>query len=159
MILTQLTGSFNSENYISWQNAEMIRYLYTLNITWPAVGLLVEQLSMQFFFTEFRRLRSSLLLLTRSLFCWFFSSSSDPKSLRLQRSARLPVKSTKASDTCPAQSFSYEPWSLKTNRLSEGIKPLNNAYIKQLLTWQRLFPTVLPKRPWRKGTVKSRVWN
>lgn len=63
--------------------------------------------------TGHRRFRSSLLLLTWSLSCSGFCSSSDSKSCKLQRSARPPVKSTRASDTCPAHSRSYEPWSLK----------------------------------------------
>lgn len=76
---------------------------------WPSRLLWVEQLSAHWSFTWCRSFRSSLLLLTWSLSCSGLCSTSDPQSPKLQRSAKPPVKSTRASDTCPAHSRSYEP--------------------------------------------------
>lgn len=82
-------------------------------VPWPPTLLYVEQLRAHWSFSEDKRFRSSPLLLTWSLSCSGLCSTSDPESPRLQRSARPPVTSTKASDTCPAHSCSYEPWSLR----------------------------------------------
>lgn len=93
---------------------------------WPSGLLWVEQVIAHWSFTTFRRFRSSLLLLTWSLSCSGLCSSSDPNSPKLQHSASPPVKSTRASDTCPAHSRSYEPWSLKRiERTGNGTSKLN----------------------------------
>lgn len=89
-------------------------------VFWPPGLLWVEQLSAHSSFTGYRNFRSSLLLLTWSLSCSGFCSSSEPKSPRLQCSARPPVRSTRASDTCPAQSCSYDPWSLEKMESTES---------------------------------------
>lgn len=80
--------------------------------SWPSAFLCVEQLIAHWSFSEDRCFRSSFLHLLWSLSCSGLCSTSNPGSPRLQRSARPPVTSTKASDTCPAHSCSYEPWSL-----------------------------------------------
>lgn len=81
--------------------------------SWPPALLRVEQLTAHWPCSEDRCFRSGPLLLTWSLSCSGLGSTSDPPWPRLQRSARPPVTSTRASDTCPAHRSSYEPWSLR----------------------------------------------
>lgn len=95
-------------------------------VQWPSGLSFVEQLSAHWFRTECRCCRSSHLFLTGALSCCALCFSSEPQSAKVQRSARPPVKSTKASDTCPAQSLSYEPWSLQKAH-SVGI-PIHLVY-------------------------------
>lgn len=109
MVLIRLTNTCNSHtSHQMWhkhkgKNEKHLRVKKYVH--WPSGLSFVEQLSAHWFRTECRRWRSSHLFLTWPL-------SSEPQPPKLQRSARPPVKSTKALDTCPAQSLSYEPWSL-----------------------------------------------
>lgn len=137
VVLIQLSESWNRQEgqQVMWHITHCI--IDKLTLFWPPGVLWVEQLSAQSSFTGFRRVRSSLLLLNWSLSCSFCCLSSEPKSTRLQRSARLPVKSTRASDTCPAHSRSYEPWSLwRSKGQWRGFQTfLNRSFWLSLQSW------------------------
>lgn len=135
--------------------------------SWPPVLPCVEQLMAHCSLNEDRCFRSSLFLLTWSLSCSDLCFTSNPESPKLQRSARPPVTSTKASDTCPAHSCSYEPWSLRWIEDRGFSSSIYNAVetkyekifdLNRSLTWHRLSPTGRPKRQWETDIAKNTGW-
>lgn len=132
MVLIRVNSTCNSHTVPQMSYNHKRKKKKTL-VSGPSGLLFVEQLSAQWFRTECRRCRSSHLFLRWSLSCCALCFSSEPQSSKLQRSAMPPVKSTKASDTWPAQSLSYEPWSLqKTHNVKKMVCVVYNM-------WQGIF--------------------